>query len=92
MRANGINVTKEKPFADHYRFTAADIERLKDEAAASSLTLVTTEKDMARIVSDPALAPLAKDIVPFAVTLKIDGEAGLQSFLQQRLAKARASL
>jgi tetraacyldisaccharide 4'-kinase len=91
LRSSGIEVVKEKPFADHYRFTVADIERLRAEAAASSLALVTTEKDMARIVSNPALAPLARDIVPFAVTLKIDSEAELRSFLQKRLAKARAN-
>jgi tetraacyldisaccharide 4'-kinase len=90
LRASGVNVVREKSFADHHRFTAADVGQLIDEAAMAALTLVTTEKDMARLASDPALASFANGIVPFAVTLTIENEAGLRSFLQERLTCARA--
>ena len=89
LRANGLNVVLEKIFADHHPFTTDEIEKLTAEADAHDLTLVTTEKDMARIVSDGRLGQWRDRIVPFAVTLDIENEAALRGFLANRFAKAR---
>lgn len=90
LRANGVDVIEERVFADHHPFTPDEIERLGADAAAKSLTLVTTEKDMARIRSDARLKTYADRIAAFAVTLAFDDETMLRNFVAARLAKARA--
>lgn len=90
LRASGVAVSAEKIFADHHAFTPDEIERLVSDAAATSLTLVTTEKDMARIRSDARLKGHADRIATFAVTLDFDDAAMLRNFVAERLAKACA--
>ena len=90
LRASGVTVAEEKSFADHHPFTPDEIERLVSDAAATSLALVTTEKDMARIRSDARLKAYVDRIVTFAVTLKFDDESALRDFVAGRLTKARA--
>jgi tetraacyldisaccharide 4'-kinase len=53
------------------------------------LTLVTTEKDLARLRNAGGLPRWADDIVPFAVTLEFDDGATLRTFVTDRLFKAR---
>ena len=88
LRANGVNVVDEKPFADHYDFSPAEIEGLVKDAGAKSLKLVTTEKDMARIRSDAGLARFANDIAALAVTMEFDDEEELRRLLTSWLADA----
>ena len=90
LRASGVDVAEEKAFDDHHSFTLDEIERLVSDAAAKSLMLVTTEKDMARIRSNARLKSYADRIATFAVTLKFDDEAVLRDFVAGRLTKARA--
>lgn len=90
LRACGVDVAEERTFADHHPFTPEEIERLVSDAAAKSLTLVTTEKDMARIRSDARLKGHADRFATFAVTLDFDDAAMLRNFVVERLAKARA--
>ncbi|CAN5369348.1 tetraacyldisaccharide 4'-kinase [soil metagenome] len=90
LRASGVDVAQERAFDDHHPFTPDEIERLVSDAAAKSLTLVTTEKDMARIRSDVRLQAYANGIATFAVTLEFSDAAVLRDFLAARLAKARA--
>ncbi|GAA3841671.1 tetraacyldisaccharide 4'-kinase [[Pseudomonas] carboxydohydrogena] len=89
LRAHGIEVVSQRAFADHHPFTADDIDALTREAGADALTLVTTEKDLARLEGDPALAAYAARIVPFPVTLRIEDEGALEDFLKERLRRAR---
>src|ERR1700710_544341 len=49
LRASGVEVIAEKTFADHHRFSDSEIETLVAAAKLDRLTLVTTEKDMARL-------------------------------------------
>ena len=83
LRAAGIELVRERAFADHHPYSQGEIEALITEAARDGLTLVTTEKDLAR------LGVRANDIVPFAVTLEFDDAAGLRKFVSDRLFKAR---
>ena len=89
LRASGIDVQREEAFADHHPFALAEIEALAAEAARDGLTLVTTEKDLVRLRTQPELASLATGIVPFAVTLAFDDLAVLRTLLTDRLFEAR---
>lgn len=90
LHACGVDVVEEKAFADHHPFTPDEIGSLVSDAAARSLTLVTTAKDMARIRSDVRLQSYANGIATFPVTLDFDDAAMLRNFVTERLAKARA--
>jgi len=89
LRASGIEVVRERAFADHHPFSQSEIETLIAEAKGDALTLVTTEKDLARLRKAEGLPSWAKDIVPFAVTLEFDGAAQLRKFVADRLFQAR---
>jgi tetraacyldisaccharide 4'-kinase len=83
LRAAGIEVVSERAFADHHPYASSEIEALIAEAACDGLTLVTTEKDLARLGSR------ANGIVPFAVTLEFEDAAALRKLVSDRLFKAR---
>jgi tetraacyldisaccharide 4'-kinase len=89
LRANGIDVVSERAFADHHPFTQREIEALVVEAKASAMTLVTTEKDLARLYDAGELPPWAQDIVSFPVRLEFDGALKLRRFVSDRLFRAR---
>ncbi|MFZ5738341.1 MAG: tetraacyldisaccharide 4'-kinase [Pseudomonadota bacterium] len=88
LRASGVDVVEQRAFADHHPFTAGELAELAAAAKRDGLTLVTTEKDCARIGS--AQDALGVAIVPFAVTLAFEDEAKLRLFLLDRLNSARA--
>jgi tetraacyldisaccharide 4'-kinase len=89
LRANGIEVVRERAFADHHPFSESEIEALNTEATRDALTLVTTEKDLARLRGRGGLPNRAQQIVPFAVTLEFDDAAQLRRFVSDQLFKAR---
>ncbi|MGH6680275.1 MAG: tetraacyldisaccharide 4'-kinase, partial [Bradyrhizobium sp.] len=89
LRANGVEVVQERPFADHHPFSPREIEGLATEAKRDRLTLVTTEKDLVRLRCPAQLASVGCDIVPFKVELEFADPAGLRRFLSDRLFKAR---
>jgi tetraacyldisaccharide 4'-kinase len=89
LRGSGIEVVGERVFADHYPFSKGEIETLIAEAKRDGLTLVTTEKDLARLRKADGLPGWAKDIVPFAVTLEFDGAQQLRKFISERLFQTR---
>ncbi|HLX14384.1 MAG TPA: tetraacyldisaccharide 4'-kinase [Bradyrhizobium sp.] len=89
LRANGIEVVRQRPFADHHPFSQGEIETLIEEARREALTPVTTEKDMARLRSAGELPYWALDIVPFAVRLEFDSPAKLRKFVSEQLFRAR---
>ena len=74
LRASGIDVAGQRAFADHHPYSQAEIESLIAEAKRDALTLVTTEKDLARL-RRRSLPDWAQQIVPFAVTLEFDDPA-----------------
>ena len=89
LGANGVEVVGERAFADHYPFARGEIERLLSEAKHDGLTLVTTEKDMARLRVAGGLPSWAQDVVPFEVKLEFDDAPGLRRFVSQQLHWAR---
>ncbi|MGH6707589.1 MAG: tetraacyldisaccharide 4'-kinase [Bradyrhizobium sp.] len=89
LRASGVDVARQRAFADHHAFSKAEIDGLIAEAARDALALVTTEKDLARLWSGGGLPDWAKQIVPFAVTLEFEDGAKLKRFVTDQLFKAR---
>jgi tetraacyldisaccharide 4'-kinase len=84
----GIAVTQRKAFADHHRFTGEEAAELEMQAEHEGLTLVTTEKDHARMSGDPALAALAARAQVLPVTLVVDEAEKLRALV---LGKIRRS-
>jgi len=89
LRASGIDVAQERPFADHHPFSESEIESMVADAKAGHLMLVTTEKDFARLRGGTEAPAFIRDIVPFKVTLEFADAAPLRKFLADRLSKAR---
>lgn len=89
LRACGIDVVAERAFADHHPFSQGDIAEMQTTADRDGLTLVTTEKDLARLRNTENFEAFLRTVVPFAVTLAFDDDAMLQSFLTDRIGRAR---
>jgi tetraacyldisaccharide 4'-kinase len=89
LAACGIEVARERAFADHHPFSKGEIETLIAEAKRDALILVTTEKDLARLRQAGGLPGWANDIVPFKVTLEFDRAEKLRKFISEQLFRAR---
>jgi tetraacyldisaccharide 4'-kinase len=89
LRGSGIEVARERAFADHHPFAPDEIEALIAEAKRDGLTLVTTEKDLVRLRGREGGSGWIRDITAFAVTLQFDEVAALRKFVADRLFKAR---
>ena len=77
LRSYGIDVAAERGFPDHHPFSNDEIATLIGQARRESLTLVTTEKDMARLRNVEG----AQAIVPFGVTLVPENPTLLRKFV-----------
>ncbi|MCK1362541.1 tetraacyldisaccharide 4'-kinase [Bradyrhizobium sp. 199] len=86
LRAGGIDVARTRPFADHHMFSREEIAALVADARREQLTLVTTEKDLARLHGREGVPD---GIVPFAVQLEFDEPAVLRQLISDQLYKAR---
>lgn len=69
----GGRVADVVSFPDHHWFKAADAERLLASAQKHGATLVTTEKDFARLSGDAALQRLAAETRVLPIAMHIDG-------------------
>ena len=86
LRTGGVEVVRTRPFADHHMFSRDEIAALAADAAREQLTLVTTEKDFARLRGSE---DVPDGIVPFAVQLEFDDPAKLRQLISDHLYKAR---
>jgi len=82
----GLAVAQRRAFADHHRYSGEEAAELVMQAEQDGLTLVTTEKDHARMTGDPALAALAAKAQVLPVTLAVDEADELRKLV---LAKTR---
>jgi tetraacyldisaccharide 4'-kinase len=83
----GATVVGRAVFGDHHRYTAADVRSLNDRAAASDVELfVTTEKDLARIGKDAALA---RDVVAVTMGVAAEGDDALYRRIRDTLKERR---
>lgn len=84
----GIPVTQRRAFADHHRFTGEEAAELVMQAEHAGLTLLTTEKDHARMAGDPALAALSERTLVLPVTLVVDEADALRTLVLKKIGKA----
>jgi tetraacyldisaccharide 4'-kinase len=89
LRGSGIDVVGARAFPDHHRFSTAEIDALLSAARRDGLTLVTTEKDLARLRGRQGVPDWAHDVVPFVVKLKFEDAARLRRLVRDRLFQAR---
>jgi tetraacyldisaccharide 4'-kinase len=86
---HGIDVVRRRAFADHHPFTRGEIGPLMEEARRDRLTVVTTEKDLARLGLGAKLPPWAQGIVPFPVRLEFESAPALRKLVTERLFRSR---
>jgi tetraacyldisaccharide 4'-kinase len=84
LRGAGVTVAATRSYDDHHRYTRADTQALSDEAERAGLTLVTTEKDLARMQRDDAAATLAARSRALPVTLTFDDDEGFARLLRDK--------
>ncbi|MGA2894778.1 MAG: tetraacyldisaccharide 4'-kinase [Xanthobacteraceae bacterium] len=84
----GIAVANRVGFPDHHRYTAAEAQDLIARAQAANLLLVTTEKDLARLSGDRALADLAARSSALPVRLVIEEADQFRQMVLKAVKKA----
>jgi tetraacyldisaccharide 4'-kinase len=85
VEQSGIEIGARRAFADHHRYSAEEAADLVMAAEHEALTLLTTEKDRARMSGDPALAALAVEAKVLPVTLEVDERDALRALAMSRL-------
>ena len=91
LEAGGIAVAARRGFADHHRFTVAEIAELLADADRENLALVTTEKDLARLAGDPHARELVARAIALPVTLKVRDPAGFERMVLGTAGPRRAA-
>jgi tetraacyldisaccharide 4'-kinase len=71
LSAAGIDAPVRRGFPDHHRYSVAEARALIRAADEGNLDLLTTEKDLARLKDDAAVAPLAARARALPVEIKI---------------------
>lgn len=84
----GLILAAWTAFPDHHSFRVAEVSALFKEAAEMGWTLVTTQKDAARL-ADPRFDALRPEIFPVPVTLRLEDEGMLDRLID--LAESRAA-
>jgi tetraacyldisaccharide 4'-kinase len=80
-RRAGIDVVACEAFGDHHRFSGEEAAELIMQAEHNGLSLLTTEKDRARMTGDPLLAALAARAHTLPVTMVFEDEDKLRELL-----------
>ena len=92
LEAHGIPATIRKPFPDHHRYAADEISALADCAERNGLTLVTTEKDLARLSGDPAAARLIERSAVLPVALRFNEVSAVEAMLRDMIRGRRGPI
>jgi len=89
LARDGWTVVGTLAFADHHRYDTRDVERIVGAAKSAGATaLVTTEKDLMRLLP---FRPLALPVIWVRLTVRIEPEDRFCSWLSAKLADARRS-
>ena len=83
--ASGYDVVSKLPYPDHYNFTNRDIDHLRASAKAQNATLLTTEKDFARLKPE-----LRDDIKTLPVRMMVESSEKLLDLVIGLTGKQRA--
>lgn len=81
IAAAGIEAPVRRGFADHHLYRASEANALVREATQNGLSLLTTEKDLARIKGDTALVALAERARALPVSLVISESEDFRKLL-----------
>ncbi len=84
LKRHGGTVVGESPYADHYKYSVADIENLFMLAAEYEAQLVTTEKDYVRLPPG-----YRKGVMPWPVTVTFEDELTLRRLLHPIINQVR---
>jgi tetraacyldisaccharide 4'-kinase len=79
----GIGIGDRAGFPDHHNYTTADAQDLIARAEAAHLMLITTEKDLTRLVGDPRLAELAGRAGTLPVRLVVEEQEQFRQMILQ---------
>ena len=80
LSAAGVTVAGQQAFADHHRFSAAELTRIADTAARIGAVPVTTPKDLVRIPR-----PARDGFAGIGVSLAWDDEPALDALLDRAM-------
>jgi len=95
LRSLGLEVIGQRSYADHHRYDEGDIERLERELRRSRADLlITTEKDLMRLMADGGLRRRACQELPLfyvGVDLKVvKGEEELLAVVDRAVSRSAA--
>jgi tetraacyldisaccharide 4'-kinase len=77
----GIDARVREAFADHHRYSSAEAADLIARAQRDGLTLVTTEKDLARLQGEAALHALAEQARALPVWIVVSEAEAFRRFV-----------
>jgi tetraacyldisaccharide 4'-kinase len=89
LASAGIAVAATRSFPDHHCYTRAEAGTLCAQAERAALTLVTTEKDLARMQGDESAVALAARARALPVTFAFEDPAAFLRLLRTKLAPTR---
>jgi len=87
LKRAGIDAPVRRGFSDHHRYSAAEARALIRAGEQGKLDLLTTEKDLARLKDDAAVATLAERADALPVTMKIDEADAFAGLIRGACAK-----
>ncbi len=87
LETAGCRVVERCEFPDHHVFSENEARELLETARARKLTLVTTEKDHARMRKNPALEEIAAASRALPIELRFEDEAALKRLLKMALSR-----
>lgn len=76
LAAHGMNLVATHAFADHHRFTAQELRRLKADARVRDALLVTTEKDAVRLPPE-----MRNGVITLPVAAQFDSPAAFRGLI-----------
>jgi tetraacyldisaccharide 4'-kinase len=85
LTAAGLDVAARHAFPDHHVYSAEEAAALLAQARRAGFTLVTTEKDLARMAGIEALGMLARQARALPVTLVLDDAEGFARFVREKM-------
>jgi tetraacyldisaccharide 4'-kinase len=84
LTESGADVAATRAFPDHHQYSRSEAQQLIAQAGRDRLTLVTTEKDMARMHGERDLAALAEASTALPVTLAMEDGGQLARMVAER--------
>jgi tetraacyldisaccharide 4'-kinase len=89
LEAAGLKLAQRIAFADHHRYTEADLSRLASSARAANATaFITTEKDLVRMGPLAHALSVSLPILTAVLSVEIENQAAAIDWLTERLGRS----